>query len=652
LTNTWSAVPVRARGQRLWNSRQIVERFRAGGWGFGVAFFALFPQMALAGDIAPVDPPVSSSLKGIDLDGRLHHLAATPNCKGVAAIFLSTHCPISNGTLPALEKLAGRYQKLGIEFYGIVSSPTASRAEAVQHRREFHVSYPVLFDASGSLRRQLQPTHTPQAMLLSPAGTLLYSGRIDDRYPTVGRKRETALRHEFGDALADVAAGRRVAVAKTQPVGCLLEDAALATSGDVTFNRDIAPLLHTSCAECHRPGEAAPFSLLTFADASSHANQMATVTQRRSMPPWHPTEGFGHFRDDRRMKPDEIALIQQWIAAGKPEGDPQDRPATPEFTTGWQLGKPDLILKVSEAFSLPADGPDIHQHFVLPAGLRKDRLVSAIEFRPGNPRVAHHASFYIDNTGAARQLDQRDPSPGYGSFSGPGFDNFCAFRSWLPGMTPQRLPRGAGCPLPAHSDIVLEIHYQLSGKPESDQSSIGVFFAEPSAKQWVMELQVMNKGLSIPAGAARYLHRASFTLPAAATILDAAPHMHMLGKEMKAVAKLPDGSEKPLVWIKDWDFHWQGQYIYVDSLRLPKGTVIEVDAWFDNSAGNPLNPHSPPRDVQWGEQTRDEMAVCHFRYVCDSMPELAKVNHAYRTYQAEQQQRYRRVVEAAQRGKP
>ncbi|OYW19927.1 MAG: hypothetical protein B7Z55_08040 [Planctomycetales bacterium 12-60-4] len=506
--------------------------------------------------------------------------------------------------------------------------------------RSVTASCPQSVDSPRAIRSR---ESSSQALVLTPAGAIVYSGRIDNRYPSVGRKRDVVTEHEFEDALAHVVAGRNVAVPSTQPVGCLMEDAATATDGEVTFNRDIAPLMFSSCTECHRPGEAAPFSLLTFADACDHANQMAAVMQQGSMPPWHPTAGFGHFRHERRLKAEEIALVKRWIASGKPEGDPQDRLASPPFTTGWRLGKPDLILKMSEAFSIPADGSDVHQHFVLPTGLRKDRLVSAIEFRPGNSRVTHHASFYVDNRGAARQLDERDSGVGYGSYSGPGFDNYGSFRSWLPGMTPQRLPRGMGCPLPAHSDIVLEIHYQPTGKPETDQSSIGVFFAESSAKQLVMELQVMNKSLQIPAGASRHWHRASFTLPAAATLLDAAPHMHRLGKEMKAVARLPDGREQPLIWIKDWDFNWQGQYIYVDSIRLPRGTVIEVDSWFDNSAANPLNPHSPPRQVSWGEQTRDEMAVCHFRYACDSISELQAVNNGYRTYLADQQQKYRQV---------
>lgn len=594
------------------------------------------------------DPPVAEKntcrfLKGIDVDGRLHHFAATPDCKAVVVVFLATSCPISNGSLPTLQKLAARYKTRGIEFYGVVSAPNLSREKAAKHRDEYRISFPVLFDASANLRSRLKPTHTPQAMVLSPVGQVLYSGRIDDLYPSIGRKRDVPSEHELEDALADIVAGRTVAVPVTTPVGCVLENPPTAKVGDVTFNRDVAPILFTSCVECHRPGEAGHFSLMTYVDACEHANQIAFVTDQRTMPPWHPTEGFGHFRNDRRLKDDEIALLQKWVADGLPEGEAGDRPTPPKFIDGWQLGKPDLILKMSEPFAISADGPDIHQHFVLPTGLKRNRLISAIEFRAGNPRVAHHASFYVDTSGVARMLDQRDPQPGYGSFAGPGFDNYGAFRSWLPGQTPQRLPLGTGSALPSHSDIVLEIHYQRTGKSETDQSSIGIFYAEASAKQQVLELQVMNKALDIPAGDSRHHHRATFTLPAAATLLDAAPHMHLLGREMKATATLPGGEVKPLVWVPDWNFNWQGQYIYVDPLRLPKGTVITVDAWFDNSAGNPLNPHSPPQRITWGEQTRDEMSLCHFRYLCDSDSDMLAVHNSYRAHQAEQQRRYQQV---------
>jgi hypothetical protein len=287
----------------------------------------------------------------------------------------------------------------------------------------------------------------------------------------------------------------------------------------------------------------------------------------------------------------------------------------------------------------------VHQHFVLPTGLPKDRLVSAVEFRPGNPRVTHHACFYLDNTGAARRLQSLSPDNGYGSFVGPGFANVGALRSWLPGMSPQHLPGGTGQLLTAHSDLVLEIHYRPSGKVELDKSVVGIHLAPRTARQLVGEIQVMNKALTIPAGAAAHRHSASFTLPVDAAFLDVLPHMHLLGREMKAVATRPDGTEVSLVWIRNWDFNWQDQYLYADPLMLPRGTRIDVESVFDNSADNPLNPHSPPQTVSWGEETHDEMAVCHFRYACRTLDDMATLNAHYVRYAAEQQ----RIFESAQR---
>lgn len=603
----------------------------------------LTTSITFAGDrsgstVEPVDP---AGLKGVDLDGQLHRFAEADDCRATTVVFLSTQCPISNGGLPELKRLASRFLRSGIEFFGVISDPSVSRAEAVRHHDEFGITFPVLFDASQELCRLLGPTHTPQAMVVSSAGAILYSGRIDNRYSRVGRGRATATEHDLQNALESIAAGRVVQVPVTQPVGCRLEDPpAVGAGGAVTFNRDIAPILFTNCSECHRPGESAPFPLLNYEDASRHARQIAAVTGSRFMPPWHPVEGFGHFRNERRLTDNQMALIQQWVDNGKPEGDTNDRLAAPPFPEGWRLGKPDLVLRMREPFELGAAGPDVHQHFVIPTGLRRNRLVTAVEFRPGNPRVAHHASFYVDTSGAGRQLQERSPGVGYGSFAGPGFPNVGALRSWLPGMSPQRLPDGCGQPLQAHSDLVLEVHYQRSGKAETDQSTVGIHFADPSARQLVKEIQVLNMVLEIPAGAARYHHRATYTLPVDAILLDAAPHMHLLGREMKATATRPDGAVEPLIWIRDWDFNWQGQYLYAQPIRLPRGTRIDVDAWYDNSAENPLNPHSPPQTIYWGNDTTDEMGVCHFRYTCDTLEDMITMNTHYLVYAVEQEQRY------------
>ena len=592
-----------------------------------------------------VDP---SQMKGVDLEGRSHRFAEAADCHAAAVVFLSVECPISNGYIPVLKKLASRYRRWGIDFYGVISDPGVSRADSTHHRDDFGITFPVVFDASSELYRLLRPTHTPQAIVLSPQGATLYSGRIDNRYSRVGRRREEASIHDLKNALEAIVEGRDVEVAVTQPVGCLLEDPpASGEGGAVTFNRDIAPILFTNCSECHRPGEAAPFSLLSYEEGSRHAKQIVAVTQSRFMPPWHPVAGFGHFQNERRLSVGEIALIQQWVQDGKPIGAADDQLPAPEFPRGWRLGKPDLVLRMDEAFELDADGPDIHQHFVLPTGLRRDRLVAALEFRPGNPRVVHHACFYVDTSGAGRRLVARSPDVGYGSFVGPGFENIGALRSWLPGMSPQRLPKRSGQLLHAHSDLVLEIHYQRSGKAETDRSRVGIHFASPSSQQLVNEIQVMNMSLEIPAGESRHHHRASFTLPVDAILLDAAPHMHLLGREMKAKAKLPNGTVEPLIWIKDWDFCWQGQYLYVDPIHLPRGTRIEVDSWYDNSAENQLNPHLEPQTVRWGVQTKDEMGICHFRYTCDSLQDLKTMNAHYLRYKQEQKRRYLHLQAAA-----
>lgn len=589
-----------------------------------------------------------TQLTGIDLDGTLWRLGQSPSCKAVAVVFLSTDCPISNAYVPAMNRLASMAGDRGIEFFGVISAPGVTHMQAREHREAYGIAFPVLFDSSGELRRTLRPTHTPQALVIGLDGNLLYTGRIDDRYADLGQKKEEPTQSELEDALRAVISGRDVTVPCTTPVGCPLEAPAESKpTGEITYHRDIAPILQSRCVECHREGESAPFPLLTYEDASRHARQMVNVTHSQFMPPWHPAPGFGEFRDERSLSDHEIDLIARWEKGGKPEGNPQDAPPAPEFTPGWRLGKPDLILRMDQPFTLPAEGPDVHQHFVLPTGLRRRRVISAIEFRPGNPRVVHHACFYLDTSGAARELDRRDPQFGYGSFSGPGFLNAGALRSWLPGMTPQFLPKGTGRLLDARSDIVLEIHYQCVGRPESDQSSVGIFFAEGPTQKLVSEIQVLNGGLKIPAGESRHEHRASYTLPVDAILLDAAPHMHLLGRAMKATATLPEGEVKPLIWIKDWDFNWQGQYLYREPVRLPKGTRIDVMAWYDNSAENPLNPHSPPRTVTWGDATQDEMGICHFRYTCETYADLITMNRHYLAYLTDQRRSIPQPSDAA-----
>jgi hypothetical protein len=394
-----------------------------------------------------------------------------------------------------------------------------------------------------------------------------------------------------------------------------------------TFNKDIAPILYQNCATCHRAGEVAPFPLLTYRDAAKRASLIANVTGKRYMPPWKPEPGYGNFDHVRRLTDEQIALIQGWAAAGAPEGDAADKPPVPTFASGWQAGEPDQVLKISAPYALPADGPDQFRCFVLPMNLTKESYVSGAEFRPGNPRVVHHALIFLDSTGAARRLAAGSGGSGYPCFGGPGFAGAGLLVGWAPGYTPLPAEPALSQPVQPGAAVVIQIHYHPSGKPEVDQSSIGLKFSGPPTKGRAL-LLVMNRYLDIPAGESHYVVKGSVTVPQDAELWGITPHAHYLATDMKINARLPDNSVIPLIWIKDWDFNWQGQYRYKEPIKLPKGTRIELEYVYDNSAGNPHNPSSPPVRVRFGEQTKDEMALAFLGIVLPSPADVQPFQRA------------------------
>lgn len=390
-----------------------------------------------------------------------------------------------------------------------------------------------------------------------------------------------------------------------------------------TYTRDVAAVLWKHCAHCHRPGEVAPFSLLTYDDAAKRADQLVEVVRQRIMPPWKPEKGHGNFLDVRRLSDEEMAILSAWAAADAPEGNPRDLPPAPIFTDGWQLGEPDLVLAMPESFQIPADGRDVYQAFVIPMGIDTLRFVSAVEFRPGNRKIAHHALFFLDNTGTARERDEADPGPGYRSFGGPGFMPTGALGGWAPGVTPRFLPEGTGRMLPPNSDLVLLMHYHPRGKPEQDQSRIGIYFRKETAIKSFLGIPLGSWNINIRPGEKRHTIKAQSTVPTDVHLYGIAPHMHLIGREMKVTATLPDGKVEPLIWIKDWDFNWQDQYYYAEPVALPKGTRLDLVAVYDNSSDNPFNPNDPPKRVRAGEQTTDEMCLCFLQVVPDQL-------HGYR----------------------
>jgi Tfp pilus assembly protein PilF len=383
-----------------------------------------------------------------------------------------------------------------------------------------------------------------------------------------------------------------------------------------TFTKDVAPIIFANCSSCHRPGGTAPFSLLNYADVKTRARLIASATARRFMPPWKPEPDAGQFVGVRRLSDAQIATIQQWVDQGTPEGDAASLPPEPQFNSDWRLGPPDLVLTMERAYTLRAGGDDMYRHFVIPIRIPATRYIKAWEFRPGNPRVVHHATMQIDRTGASRQLDAQDPEPGYEgliahSVSSP--DGY--FLDWAPGHTPYTAPPGMAIPLEPASDLVLMLHLRPSGKTETVQASIALYFADTPPARVPALLRLTAQDLDIPPGANNVVVTRSYKLPVAVDLVTVQPHAHYLARRIDGEATLPDGTTKRLISIGDWDFNWQDVYRYVTPVSLPAGTTVRMRWRYDNSAENPRNPSVPPKHVRYGQRTSDEMSELWFQVV-------------------------------------
>jgi len=397
------------------------------------------------------------------------------------------------------------------------------------------------------------------------------------------------------------------------------------------FNRHIAPIVFLNCAPCHHPGQAAPFSLLTFDDAKRKAKTIVEVTQSRSMPPWLAEKGAVEFHGQRGLTEKEINLIREWVAAGTPEGDAKDLPPKPKLSGEWFLGKPDLIVEMTEPYALPPEGPDVYRHFVVPIPGDTVRHVRAVELLPDNPRVVHHAVMLVDRTSSARQLDARDPEPGFSGFMAAGQAQLPDghFLGWTPGKVPVPLPPDLCWRLDPGSDLVLQMHLKKTGKPETIRAKAGLFFSDKPATRETYAVVLRDKDIVLPAGSTNVVARSDYTVPVDADLLSLYPHAHFLAREMEIELRRPDGSLLRLMRIPDWDFNWQDEYRLKSPLRIAAGSSFSFRYRFDNSATNPRNPNKPPREIAYGRNASDEMAELLVQLLPVRDGDLAKLRTDY-----------------------
>ncbi len=419
-------------------------------------------------------------------------------------------------------------------------------------------------------------------------------------------------------------------------------------AAEVTFTRDVAPILYKRCVNCHRPGDIAPMSLLTYKDARPWAAAIKEAVLTRKMPPWKADPHVGAWSNDPSLTHDEVGILTAWADGSKAEGDPKAMPPAPVFADGWKIGKPDVIFTIPESTLDPkGSGPDQHITVVVPTNFSEDMWVAAAELRPGNRKIVHHAHVFLVEPGPkpvakgaakdpaveyARSLMVHEGTESWVKPDAPVIDNGCAIddngempgtrrgdlsliSSYLPGRAPDVYPAGTARRIPAGSSLSFQIHYsRTTGKPETDATAVGLVFAKEPPRQVARRLDFGNHLFLIPANDPNHEVSECHRIEKDIYITSLTPHMHLRGKSMKISAVFPDAHRETLLDVPAYNFHWQITYRTAKPIFLPKGTRIEIVAHFDNSRNNPLNP-DPTRPVRWGSESETEMMDGWVEYV-------------------------------------
>jgi len=392
---------------------------------------------------------------------------------------------------------------------------------------------------------------------------------------------------------------------------------------EVTFTKDIAPIIYNNCTKCHRPNEIGPFPLTSYEEVEPWANMIKYVTAIRYMPPWKADPQYSRFQGERFLTQEQIDLIAEWADNGAPYGNASEEPALPDFPTGSQIGTPDMVLHMAQGYEHYGGNSDEYRVFVLPTNLTEDKQISTVELRPGNSKVLHHALFGYDDTGEARLLDQADPKYGYDGFGGFGLNSVLEnmFPGYVPGQKPIPYPEGLGQILPAGSDLLMQVHYGPTPFPAVDSSTVNIFFKkEPVVRQvqnfifLPFDPYITNGPFIMPANTVKTFH-CQFTTPLKVSLFAIWPHAHLLNQSFEVYTVDVNGDTTNLIRIPEWDFNWQGSYNFKKYIILDVGTTIHVYATYDNTANNPSNPNSPPKFVTWGEKTTDEMLFLPISFV-------------------------------------
>lgn len=381
-----------------------------------------------------------------------------------------------------------------------------------------------------------------------------------------------------------------------------------------TFTKDVAPIFYKRCVECHRPGEVAPMSLLTYQDARPWARSIRDKVLERAMPPWLAAPEVSHrFENERRLTQKEIDTIVAWANSGAPKGEDKDLPATPKFVEGWTIGQPDVVIAMPEEYSVPTDGVLPYKYFTVPTNFTEDKWVQASEIRPGNRSVVHHIIVSVRDLNSKGDARAEPGAERADAREGRGYK----LSGFAPGEQPKIFPKETAKLIKAGSSLVFQVHYTTNGVPGKDRSYVGIIFAKDPVHKNVLTGTATNTNIGIPPGDPNHEVRSSWVAKEDVHLVDLMPHMHVRGKDFTYTAVYPDGRSEIILQVPRYDFNWQLLYRLREPFAIPKGSRLECVAHFDNSTNNKYNP-DPTKEVRWGDQTWEEMMIGWFDYTRDA----------------------------------
>ncbi len=537
-----------------------------------------------------------------DYQGNSFDSSKLDSDKATIVVFFGVECPLVKFYVPKLADLV-KNNRDTLQIIGLNSNRQDSITEITKFASDLKVNCPLLKDPANRIADAFGASRTPQVFLFNSNQELVYQGAIDDQF-TYGKQKFKASKSYLADAVEAIKNQRSPKIPKTETDGCIIgrilpQDKD--SKSTVTYANQISRILNERCVNCHRDGEAAPFSLTDYDEVVGWAGMIDEVVKDQRMPPWHANPKHGKFKNDPTLSIEQKKLISDWVKAGAPLGDKDDLPTPPEFTEGWRIGEPDVVFQVTKKpYSIPAGGVLPYEYFQVKTNFKEDKWVQAAEVRIGNRAVVHHVVVVVSRRGVR---------PVHGEIGS----------EWLtaaaPGSKPLILSDGLAKVIPAGATLVFQVHYTPIGTPQTDLSSVGFKFVDKDrVRKIVGTKQVSARELKIPAWDDSYEVSASRKMRQDALMLAMFPHMHWRGKSFKYTAKYPDGRSEVLLDVPNYDFNWQNGYEFEQPKLLPRGTEILCEAVFDNSAKNFANP-DPSKPVTWGDQTYEEMMIGYFDMV-------------------------------------